>query len=316
MKGPAPSKHQPPGRGGQPRVDGSPPGPGGFPPARGSPPPGGGGSQEFGGRLPAAPADTAEVLRTFNWKDCRNPGLVFERFAPDLSSARAQEAREKKAGLEMVRRCGQERELLQALLARRAALAKEHLVKSFTATTRSRLVVGLGRKGTYEVGLSFHRIYGVPYIPGSALKGIARSYASLVLGKAEKDPELQEVFGVAIELQGDREPRRVDRAGEVVFWDAFPEKPVELDLDVMNPHYPEYYGDTSGRTPPSNWQDPVPVYFLTVATGTPFRVTLSTRRTDAQGQQRLGLASQWLREGLSRLGAGAKTSSGYGYFLV
>lgn len=270
----------------------------------------------IGERLPPVPADTAGVLSTFNWKDCRNPGLLFERFAPDLSRAGAQEAKEKKAGLETVRRCGQERELLQALLARRAALEKEHLVISFTATTRSRLVVGLGRKGTYEVGLTFHRIYGVPYIPGSALKGIARSYASLVLEKAENDPELQEVFGVAIELQGDGEPRRVDRAGEVVFWDAFPEKPVELDLDVMNPHYPEYYGDTSGRTPPSNWQDPVPVYFLTVAPGTPFRVTLSTRRPGTQGQQWLGLASQWLREGLSRLGAGAKTSSGYGYFLV
>lgn len=39
-----------------------------------------------------------------------------------------------------------------------------------------RLVVGLGSASVYETSLTLHHIYGVPFIPGSALKGAARSY--------------------------------------------------------------------------------------------------------------------------------------------
>jgi len=42
--------------------------------------------------------------------------------------------------------------------------------------TNWRLVVGLGSGSVYETSLTLHHIYGIPYIPGSALKGITRSY--------------------------------------------------------------------------------------------------------------------------------------------
>jgi CRISPR-associated protein Cmr6 len=49
--------------------------------------------------------------------------------------------------------------------------------KPLRLITQSRLIVGNGTKGTLEMGITLHRIFGIPYIPGSALKGLARSFA-------------------------------------------------------------------------------------------------------------------------------------------
>lgn len=39
-----------------------------------------------------------------------------------------------------------------------------------------RLVVGLGSGSVYETSMTLHHIYGIPYIPGSAVKGVMRNY--------------------------------------------------------------------------------------------------------------------------------------------
>lgn len=60
--------------------------------------------------------------------------------------------------------------------------------------------------------------------------------------------------------------------GNIVFFDAFPlskkgqryQKNPKIKLDIMNPHYPDYYKDNEGRTPPADWQSPVPIFFLNV----------------------------------------------------
>ena len=54
---------------------------------------------------------------------------------------------------------------------------RELAENSFELKTKTRLVVGLGAGGTYETGIALMRNYGVPYIPGTALKGIAKHYA-------------------------------------------------------------------------------------------------------------------------------------------
>ncbi len=53
--------------------------------------------------------------------------------------------------------------------------------------------------------------------------------------------------------------------GRVVFYDAVPSPGQEgiLQLDLLNPHYPDYY-ENRGATPPSDDQNPRPVYFLGV----------------------------------------------------
>lgn len=103
------------------------------------------------------------------------------------------------------------------------------------------------------------------------------------------------------------------RAGGAVFFDAIPDDKnlPALDLDVINPHYPEYYKEGSSEYP-TDWQSPIPTYFLTVAPNTTFWFAVGWR-----GEPNTGLqtdAVNWLKAGLETLGAGAKTSAGYGYF--
>lgn len=104
-------------------------------------------------------------------------------------------------------------------------------------------------------------------------------------------------------------------AGQAVFFDAIPAAMPHLELDIMNPHVPDYCRD-GGKTPPASWQSPRPVYFLTVTPGTEFRFAVGWRGTlDDMGGVRRSLAKHWLVSALTELGAGAKTGAGYGYFL-
>ncbi|GAB4548611.1 MAG: hypothetical protein OHK0023_11970 [Anaerolineae bacterium] len=51
----------------------------------------------------------------------------------------------------------------------------------FTGTLQSRMIVGLGGKNPLEIGITLAYITGLPIIPGSALKGLARAYGLLHL---------------------------------------------------------------------------------------------------------------------------------------
>ena len=91
-----------------------------------------------------------------------------------------------------------------------------------------------------------------------------------------------------------------------------PSRLSKLELDIMNPHYSQYY---AGREPPSDSQNPVPVYFLTVPPGTEFRFSIGWREPFGGEDVGLGdIAKGWLVTGLTQLGVGAKTGAGYGYF--
>jgi len=46
-----------------------------------------------------------------------------------------------------------------------------------------RLIVGLGHPSVYETSMTLHHIYGIPYLPGSAIKGITRSWRLLQLAE-------------------------------------------------------------------------------------------------------------------------------------
>lgn len=172
------------------------------------------------------------------------------------------------------------------------------------ATTRSRLVVGLGGEGVLETSLTLHRTYGVPYIPGSALKGLASRYAHLYLeGEAwRRDPRGEAQAG----LFGTTEEQ-----GAVVFFDALPyPKTWRIHPDLMNPHHADYYG--GGGAPPADWDSPVPVPFLSVK-GT-FLLALAPAPGVPREEARPWLQAAWriLAWALREEGVGAKTASGYG----
>jgi CRISPR-associated protein Cmr6 len=52
---------------------------------------------------------------------------------------------------------------------------------------QGRLIVGLGGDNVLETGLTLHHTYGVPLIPGNALKGLAAHYCDQVWGQADAE---------------------------------------------------------------------------------------------------------------------------------
>lgn len=161
------------------------------------------------------------------------------------------------------------------------------------AEVLGRMAVGLGEDSVLETSVTLHHTYGVPYIPGSALKGLAASFARQYLGDDwQADTEAYKiVFGVT------------DTAGYVVFFDALPLPGAKLlHPDVITVHHEGYY--QKGNAPPADWDNPNPVPFLS-ATGK-YLVALAGPGPWVEA------AFEILRHALFNLGVGAKTSSGYG----
>ena len=163
-------------------------------------------------------------------------------------------------------------------------------------TTDSPFVTGLGRSHPVENGFAWHPTLGTPYLPGSSLKGLVRAWAKL---DADPTPDCDTLARL---LGGP------GRAGSICFLDAVPTTPVQLQTDVMTPHYAGWSKDQ----PPGDWRSPVPIPFLVTAPETPFLFGLVPRR--AVSADDWADVSEWLGYGLAWAGAGAKTAVGYGHF--
>lgn len=210
----------------------------------------------------------------------------------------------------------------------------------FPMIARGRLIVGLGAKGALEMGITLHHTTGLPYIPGSALKGIARSYALLTLAananiklddlerfdadlvRGRFDAEIdgarmyREVFGLAADA---KHGIKDSQAGGVIFHDAvLYDVPQNIErgelftLDVMTPHFPKYYR-SSGGDAPHDADSPNPVTFLTANAGLIFAFAVGARSGTSDDVRKQ--ARRWLQEALQELGVGSKTASGYGVFM-
>src|SRR3989338_6306534 len=121
-------------------------------------------------------------------------------------------------------------------------------VESFNAITDSRLIIGLGGTSVIETGMTLHHLYGFPYLPGSGLKGLARVYAEIAVEPRPSGDDLHEVFGS--DNKNPKEAFLDNRQGKVFFMDGLPTTFPKLDLDIMNPHYSDYYSgkkDSNGN---------------------------------------------------------------------
>jgi CRISPR-associated protein Cmr6 len=173
------------------------------------------------------------------------------------------------------------------------------------AQTVGRLAIGLGAESVVETSIALHRTYGVPYIPGSALKGLAAAYAHQWLD----DERWRKGAAAHRVMFGD-----TTRAGYVTFFDALyvPGSGHErrpLWPDVLTVHHPDYYQQSGAALrPPADWDSPNPVPFLT-ATG---RYLLAVAGPPAWRTAALDILAEALRE----IGIGAKTSSGYGRMAI
>ncbi|DAB30431.1 MAG TPA: type III-B CRISPR module RAMP protein Cmr6 [Sulfurimonas sp. UBA12504] len=168
--------------------------------------------------------------------------------------------------------------------------------------TSYRLVIG-GEATVYETSMRLHHIYGIPYIPASGIKGVVRSYIIVEKFESTEDDALNDDDFVKVFGSG-------DKAGKVTFFDAFPTTKPTLKVDIMNPHYGDYY---SKKAAPTDTQNPNPIPFLTVE-NTKFRFLIGAKE-ELKSFTIEGIAiEKWLKEALQNHGIGAKTAVGYGYF--
>jgi CRISPR-associated protein Cmr6 len=184
--------------------------------------------------------------------------------------------------------------------------------ESFKLKTAYRLVIGAGYPSFIENGFLFHHVYGIPYIPGETLKGLARAVFILSVAEAVKgkfDPsKIEEGLSEEVEKEISEEvkgiihqiPDRINiildnyiienpvetfrkifgskkRRGQVIFFDAYPVdfNPSEhFEADIMNPHYGEYYQSQSEKEAPADWLSPKPIHFLALKEGIVFEFSL------------------------------------------
>jgi CRISPR-associated protein Cmr6 len=204
----------------------------------------------------------------------------------------------------------------------------------------SRVLLHPSSNGSITDGsILLHHTYGVPYLPGSGLKGITRAWMRQTVGVAERqtrqtqlaeawdnmrsdarDQDLVRALFGSIPRQTDGDEARAE-AGAVEFLDALwiPEKPTgangdwsPLALDVINPHQSAYY---TGDKPPADTNEPIPTHRLTVSPGTRFCVVVEGVRANQDVTPWVDFAvDQLLGPALASMGFGAWTNAGYGRF--
>lgn len=184
------------------------------------------------------------------------------------------------------------------------------------ASTDGRLVVGLGDKGVMEVGITLDHTWGVPYLPGSALKGLAAAAAHKL---AKEDAWRKPARKNGVPVDREATPYDVlfgttDDRGAIIFHDAWwdpSDGKWPLHPDVVTVHHPDYYQKADRPETPSDFDSPTPISFASVHGRFLVALEASTHCPEPVSPW-LDAAVQLLKQGLAELGIGAKTSSGYG----
>jgi CRISPR-associated protein Cmr6 len=238
----------------------------------------------------------------------QHPGLLLQRYLCENATGDSGNPEEKRAILQAaINAAGNNevRQFYQAAFSRWKQSLPEMTVTT-ELQTAGRLIVGLGSENVLETGITLHHTYGIPILPGSALKGLAAHYCHQVWGEAE--PRFRKEGDYHRLLFG-----TTDESGCIVFHDGWfvPDSEKEpLKLDVMTPHHLNWL---DGSVPPTDFDSPTPVPFLSVAGRFYFAVSWCGPASDQAVSWR-DFAMNCLREALFHWGIGGKTSSGYGLF--
>lgn len=209
------------------------------------------------------------------------------------------------------------------------------------ATATAPFTTGLGNEHPLENGFAFLNPYGLPYLPGSGVKGVLRQAAGELAsgawdasdwgndlrhevqnpqGKHLMDAsDLDVLFGSLAE-DGENHLR-----GVLSFWDVIPQiEGSSLMVEIMTPHQSHYYQEDAkkgaGSTSPHDSGSPTPISFLTVPPQSKFTFhvvcdifRLQHLAPDLAANERWKvLLTEAFKHAFEWLGFGAKTSVGYG----
>jgi CRISPR-associated protein Cmr6 len=213
-----------------------------------------------------------------------------------------------------------DRSLMTALAARQAAISGQMLQQGalvvFDAVSTAPFATGLGNEHPLENGFAFLDPYGLPYLPGSGVKGVLRQAARELAAGMWGETHGWTPEAITI-LFGAEDPNHA-RRGALMFHDAIPQvRTSKLLVEVMTPHQKHYYQDSDA---PHDSGTPVPIKFLTVPPGTEFCFLVGCNpallrhdglELDHEAEWKRLLAAAF-EHAFDWLGFGAKTAVGYG----
>jgi len=240
--------------------------------------------------------------------------------------------------------------LMRQLAERQRALAQavpaDGLMR-LEALATAPFTTGLGNEHPLENGFAFLNPYGLPYLPGSGVKGVLRQaarelasgdwgdphgwsveprYPLRVNGKPVLDSHKQPVVLSMLDVLFGRETPDGESdhvRGALSFWDVIPQIAGDsLQVEIMTPHQSHYYQERAyaGSLSPHESGQPNPISFLTVPPGSDFtfhvicdRPFLARLAPDlAEGGAWKTLLEAAFSHAFDWLGFGAKTAVGYG----
>ena len=196
-------------------------------------------------------------------------------------------------------------QLLEQIHQRQEGILKGGNGRKLECRMTGSMAIGLGNDHPTENGFLFDRICGVPYLPGTAIKGLCRAWAAT----CGKEHHVIDMFG------SENEPLT---RGEVILLSAYPATWPALDVDCICNHHFDYYGTAftkrgylKGDYPtPMDVEYPVPIFHLAVKEGTNFIfriIPINKNSLDI-----LERAEALLAEALQYSGIGARTAVGFG----
>ena len=120
------------------------------------------------------PRDTSSALLAEG--HCENFGLLLERYlAFGSNRGQVQLVRELADRSALMPDFTNQKELIDAYLARWQNMAAEIGAITFSARPQWRVIVGLGTNDILEGGIVLHPVFGFPILPATSLKGVARA---------------------------------------------------------------------------------------------------------------------------------------------
>ncbi len=208
---------------------------------------------------------------------------------------------------------------------------------TFVGRLGGRLLINMAGGVQENAGLALDRCFGLPFIPGSAVKGVARAYALWDIRRTEDRVVKLNKLRLALLAFGFTQPditRKKNTVGDFLwaanddglikeatkpwttseafkgllsFLPAYPTETPTVVAEVLTPH------PRAGER-----REPHPIFFPAVEHDSLFGFALVVTRTveNIEFTPVLEQAGAWLRAAITEQGIGAKTGAGYGWFII
>ena len=254
-----------------------------------------------------------------SFENCQSPSLRLEKYVNFSSNNQGRREQEVAA----VVLCHNK----SAKMPKGYALSSLPGQEEIIACLKGNLIVNQSGGILENAGLCLNRLHGFPFIPGSAVKGVASLAAFREWEEkptAELARQIAAVFGFPTghpkldQCLKDSDQSWQDRhlAGQVCFMPAIPFGDTQLTCDIETTHHQQYY---QGNSPVAyDNEDPIPLPFPAVQGNVERKMEFCFRLMPLRKPlpETMANARKWLEAALTVFGVGAKIAAGYGWFTI